>query len=482
MNRRLFFLLLAVLAVKAIFLALDREPSFYFSDSAVYLTTAIGKWIPPDHSFVYGLLLRPLTVWPRSLEPMVVMQAVLSGIAAWLTGLLLVRYFATGFRVAACCSIVCAVEPLQLMRERYVLSESVATFVFAVFVWAMLSYLKTSGLSTLALVQILGVFLVSLRLSFLPVVLAMSITVSLLSRGAASFWRSWRRFDFQWLKGVRFVLVPLLVSVLVSQSLLFGYRHLYGELIHQPPAYVYRDGYFLAANFAPLIKPIDFPITSERDEILKDLRFPLSDPNARRAQRWAWGGICNVMYRDSGKNDAEANRLARETAMHALKRDPAGLLKLAAVTYAGFFNYARLKQDLLLEQGQLINPQPREAQMFNEVFGVNTESRSFSSLTKKWEGHSAIWCAIILILPPVFFIFIGIRWRRVRASHLVCGLCGLIFLLEATLAVEFPPPRYLTALAWLEFLMLGCIIAAVAERPWSERRTRKTRLHKEIAR
>ena len=194
MNRRLILLLFEVLAVKAIVFALDHEPSFYFEDSAIYLTTAIGKWIPPDHSFVYGLLLRPVAVWPRSLMPMVVMQVALSGIASWLVGVCLVRYFGASFKIAALCSIACAVEPLQLMRERYVMTETLATFGFAVLMWAMLNYLKTSGVSTLSLIQILGVLLVSLRLSFLPIVVVMSVVLPLVSRRGISFWRSSRRF------------------------------------------------------------------------------------------------------------------------------------------------------------------------------------------------------------------------------------------------------------------------------------------------
>jgi hypothetical protein len=244
-NRRLAFLLIAVLAIKAIFFALDAEPSFHFRDSAVYLATAIGKWIPPDHSFVYGLLLRPVALWPRSLLFMVIMQAALSGIACWLIAVCLVRYFATGFAVAALCSVACAVEPLQLVAERCVLTESVVTFTFAVFLLAVFSYLKTSSLSLLALIQIIVVMLVSLRLSFVPLAWIASFLIPLASRRAISFWRSSRQAmhrktgGMKWIGGVRFVLVPLFFSILLSQCLLFGYRHLYGELLQKPAAYAY---------------------------------------------------------------------------------------------------------------------------------------------------------------------------------------------------------------------------------------------------
>jgi hypothetical protein len=257
-NRRLAFLLIVILAIKAIFFALDAEPLFHFRDSAVYLATAIGKWIPPDNSFVYGLLLRPVALWPRSLLPMVVMQAALSGIGSWLIAACLVRYFATGFMLAAVCSVACAVEPLQLIAERYVLTESVLTFVFAVFLVAVFSYLKTSSLSLLALIQIIAVILISLRASFVPLAWIASISIPLCSRRAISFWRSSRQSmrrssgGIKWISGLRFVLVPLFFSILLSQSLLLGYRHLYGELLQRPPAYTYGTDLARVAGFGLL--------------------------------------------------------------------------------------------------------------------------------------------------------------------------------------------------------------------------------------
>jgi hypothetical protein len=251
-NRRLAFLLIAVLAIKAIFFAVDAEPLFHFRDSAVYLATAIGKWIPPDHSFVYGLLLRPVALWPRSLISVIVMQAALSGIACWLVAVCLVRYFATGFTIAALCSVASAVEPLQLAAERYVLTESVVTFVFAVFLLAVFSYLKTSSLSLLALIQIMAVVLVSLDVSFVPLAWIASFLIPLASRRAISFWRSSRQAihrktgGIKWISGLRFVLVPLFFSIFLSQCLLFGYRHVYGELLQKPAAYAY------GADVAPI--------------------------------------------------------------------------------------------------------------------------------------------------------------------------------------------------------------------------------------
>ncbi|MFL6353519.1 MAG: hypothetical protein ACJ74Z_16940 [Bryobacteraceae bacterium] len=396
MNRRLVLLLIGILAVKAIFLAYDAEPSFHFRESAVYLATAIGKWIPPNHSFVYGLLLRPVALWPRWLAPIVFMQAALSGVASWLVGVCLVRYFASGFTIAALCSVACAIEPLQLRAERYVLTECVATFVFAVFLVAVFSYLKTSSLSLLALVQILAVLLVTLRSSFVPAAWIASFLVPLASRRAMSFWRSSRQSirrgsgGIKWISAVRFVLLPLLFSVLLSQGLLFGYRRLYNELLRQPPAYPNRAGLAKAADAGP---------------------------------------------RDSG------------------------LLKRAAAHYGEYFSLDRLRNSLQLDETQFVDAVPGETKAIKVAFGVDVTKQNFTSLpmslTRKWEEGSVIWWWLVSALPFFYVLYLAMNWRRIRVPHIIVGLCGLMLLAEAVVPVESPSPRYLTTLAWLEFLMIG---------------------------
>jgi hypothetical protein len=396
-NRRLVFLLIGVLAIKAIFLALDAEPSFHFRESAVYLATAIGKWIPPHHSFVYGLLLRPVALWPRSLASMVVMQAALSGIASWLIGVCLVRYFASGFTIAALCSFACAIEPLQLRAERSVLTESVATFVFAVFLVAIFSYLKTSSLSLLALIQILAVLLVTLRISFAPAARIASFFIPLASRRAISFWRSSRQSirrgsgEIKWISAVRFVFLPALFSILLSQCLLFGYRRLYSELLRQPVAYPNRASLPVSTDIPP-------------DKSL-------------------------------------------------------GLLKRAGFRYAEYFNADRLRRNLQLDEGQFVDALPGETQAIKVAFGIDVTKQNSTllamSLTRRWEEDSMIWCWFVMLLPLLYLLYLAMKWRRIRVPHIIVGLCGLVLLLEAVVPIDSPDPRYLTTLAWLDFMMIG---------------------------
>ncbi|MFL6465542.1 MAG: hypothetical protein ACJ73N_14175 [Bryobacteraceae bacterium] len=449
MNRKLLFLLIAVLAIKAIMFASDSEPSFQFGDSSAYLGTALNKWIPHDRSFVYGFILRRIVVRPHSLLPLVVLQVILSGIASWLVGVCLLRYFEAKFVLAALCSIGCALEPLQLMFERFVMTETMSVFVLALFMFLSFSYLKTGSLPVLALIQMVGVFLFSLRYSYLPLLLVLSVLLPSLSRPPSFFRTSNKLIP---------VILSLALSLGLSQLLLLGYRHLYGSLVHGPAEYSSQDGIFLAADMAPIIKPIDFPLAEKRNTVFGSLKFPLADPEMRRSHRWMEGGLCQAIE-TAGGNEAEANRLARKTALHAMKRDPFGVLKLAVFTFGEFFNHEIVKWNLKLDQGQYVDPTPGDIEMLRRSFGVDLTKRNFSSLTKRWEEHSVLWCGVLVTLPLIYLVFIVLKWSQVTAPEIICAVTALILLAAAVIPVEIPNPRYIVALGWMAFLLLGSMLA-----------------------
>jgi hypothetical protein len=269
------------------------------------------------------------------------------------------------------------------------------TFTFAVFLLAIFSYLKTSSLSLLALLQIIAVVLVSLHASFVPLAWIASLLIPLASRRAISFWRSSRQAmhrktgGIKWISGVRFVLLPLFFSILLSQCLLFGYRRLYEELLHRPPAYAYGSGLLTP----PKVPPV--------------------------------GAL--------------------------------GLLKLAASNYAEYFDANRLRWSLQQDQAQFVDALPGETQAVKVAFGIDVHSPSPASLIGKWEERCLIWCWCVVLLPLVYPVYLALNWRRIRMPHIIVGLCGLILLLQAVLPVESPNPRYLTTLAWLAFLMVGSV-------------------------
>ncbi len=439
------WLCLSVFLLKLLFLLLDHKPGFHFGDSGAYLATAAVKWIPPDRSFAYGFFIRPFTLPFHSLLPLLILQTSMSAIASTIAGVLLHEFCGASLRVSVAFALLSAVEPLQLMSERYVMVEAFGTCGFALFTLACFFYLRSKSLLTLFLCQVLGVLLISLRISFLPLVVLLSIALPILAEVSRARTR------------VGSLIVSLLTAILVTQALLLGYRHLYGFVAETKPAYMSRDGDFLVADMAPIIQPADFPIAPKRNQLFRNITIPLSGIDHRRLHRWLPGGICAAILDVSGENEEVANHLARETALNAMKRDPLGVVGLAFRTYKEFFEYRKVEWALKIQQGKFVEPTPNDIAMIERWFGFDASERRFHSLTQRWEALAAPWCWFMLLLPFGYSLELVINWRRALRSDYLLLLMAFTILLAAIGPVDIANPRYLVPLPWLSVLILGVI-------------------------
>jgi hypothetical protein len=439
----LLYISLLVAACKLAFYIADSYPSFHFGDSGAYLATALVKWIPPDRSFTYGFLLRPLVLGTHSFGPVLAVQILASGVASAVLGVLLLSYFRAKPPIAAAFACLCAIEPLQLMAERFVMTEAIATFGFAIYLWATLSFIRSKRISVLIAVQVLGVGLISLRYSFLPLVLLLSAALPILAL--------YKPPRFSW----RPLLVRLLISLVVSQMLLSGYRHLYGFLAETKPAYLSRDGEFLVADMAPIVAPEDFPVPALRAPLFHEIRIPLKDINNRPLQRWGAGGLCQAIL-DVAKQDEDlANSLARRMALRAMRRDPVGVVTLGFRTYRQFLTHKKLSWALKLNQGHFNGPTHKDIDMIRQWFGVDALDRKYESVTKRLQGAAVPWCWLIVLLPWLYPLEMFCHRRRVTRFDWVLLLSALSTLGTAIVPVENPNPRYLVPLPWLSVLILG---------------------------
>src|SRR5580704_6236035 len=161
---RSYRLLAALIALKFALVLVDGRPSVFMGDSGAYLYTALHGYIPHDRGFFYGFLLRPLAVWPHSLQFLVFAQATISAISAWLIAVNLTGAFGVTFRWAALLSFLCAIEPLQLISERYVLTDTLALFLFAILVTLTVSFCRRRTEIRLLLALATGVALIGVRI------------------------------------------------------------------------------------------------------------------------------------------------------------------------------------------------------------------------------------------------------------------------------------------------------------------------------
>gem|GEM_PF-3945854 len=243
MTSRQWIICVATLAgLKLLLLMLDPLPMFFLGDSQTYLGTAVNLLIPPDRSFVYGFFVRLAAVTTGSLFHLVLLQVIISTASAVILVFILVRFLATRFRTAMPLGVLCAMEPLQLLYERYVMTETLSLFIFALYFLGICYYLDNRSYLRLALLQIAGTALITVRLSFLPVVICFAVIVPLLPLLKS------RPFP---VKALRIAAAHLAFSLLVTFTCHSSYKHLNGFLVKGPAEYLYQSGLFLAADFAP---------------------------------------------------------------------------------------------------------------------------------------------------------------------------------------------------------------------------------------
>jgi hypothetical protein len=480
----LLYLFLAVLAVKGIFFALDRDPKFMLGDSASYLWTAISGWIPYDRSFAYGFLLGPMAVWPGSLTVMVMTQTCLGAIAAWIAGFCLIRYFNARLWIAAPVALLCAAEPLQLFSERMVMTEAVSTFLFAVYVALGLGYLKRGSLLVLGLAQIVSVALISIRLSYLPIVVANSLLLPLLGPEArpmrTGVWQRLRRAGKPLGASrpglnARWFAIHLAISVILSQGLLYGYRVKNSELTGFSPAYLYTDGPFLLGDWAPIVEPSDVGDPALRKKIFDPLTVPLKPRAARDAHHFAPGGLRSTIEAATKKWDGSvdvvrANDVAKQIAIHAAERDPLGLIKLSVETFADYFNVSYFLSSIELYEGAHHQVPKQFSDEIWKYFHARYQQLNPGSLTQRWHHAAVPWYLFLLFVPLIFTCLALMAQRLYAPQWIFLGIMAWAVVFQAAALSAGPTERYLMPLAWLAFPMMGAVAASCFSR-WGARKS-----------
>ncbi len=440
-GRRLWWLLAALLVLMLGLLVIDGKPSVFMGDSASYLSTALHGYIPHDRSFVYGLLLRPLAVWPHSLRFLVFAQATMSAISAWLIAVILTGAFSVPFRWAAVLSFLCAIEPLQLILERYVLTDSIALFLFAVLATIAISFCRNRTKTRMALALTVGVVLISIRISYLPIVLLNSVVL-----------------PFLWIRKTRRASVALfLVWAGAGQLLLYGYRYLNATVSKmETPEYFYMDGFILISEVAPIVTAADFPAGIPGGAILSSVGVPLSDPVYREAQLFRPDGLCAVI-RQVVPDEYQSNKLAKRVALHTILTHPVPFIRLAAHTWTEYFHISTLRAFLGVDEGGL---RSTDGPFREEILtSLNTDLASSTTTGPVWRWHRAAipWYWFLMAAPlAIPFVFLN-AWRRIDAPTALVHLYLFVLLAQTVFFSTHAVPRYLTPFAWLAFLSIGII-------------------------
>src|SRR5262245_16665372 len=240
---------------------------------------------------------------------------------------------------------LCALDPCQLVWERYVMTETFSLLVYVLVLYWSLSYLRDRRLWQLAVVQALSVLLIGFRMSYLLVVQVCTILLPLIAFARCALPMLRNRSEAHEPEA-RFLTTGL-THVIASIAMMFvmhgAYKYANGWLSSREPAYLYDAGSHLVAVWAPALKPSDASDSRFAEIIANGHQFKIKNLRLRNAQQYGPGLLIH-RWREIEKDPRKNDRIARETAMNALRRRPLEIVGLAVRTYMGYWNPGSIRR------------------------------------------------------------------------------------------------------------------------------------------
>ncbi len=454
-----------IFVIKLLLLWLDATPKLYLGDSGSYIHTALIGSTPRDRSYFYGYLIRWLAVWPHSFTPLLVAQALASGATAIVFALICSRFFELSNRLSFLFGLMCALDPCQLVWERYVMTETFSLLAYMLVLYWSLAYLRERRLWQLAVVQALSVLLIGFRMSYLLVVQACTVLLPLIAFARCAFPLLRKR------SGVRAseaaVLATVLMHVVVSVAMMFvmhgAYKYANGRLSKREPAYLHDSGTHLAAVWAPALEPSDATDSRFRDLIANGDQFKIDDLRLRNAQHFGEGFLID-RWKKIEKNRRKRDRIARETAINALRRRPLQIAGLALKTYMGYWGIASIqsyaREDLGV--GELTDEQVK---VLLEKFRFTTvkllPAQPFSLLQQYYLGG---WPYYFIIVVSPLICAVATWVSRQRAFVFLLFIHASILMVVITALSPQASVRYLQPVSMLTLLSIAICVDWLARR------------------
>jgi hypothetical protein len=461
---------LFIFLLKLLLFALDPLPKFIMGDSGTYIWTALSGGIPEDRSFVYGYVLGWASTKAESLTPLLLLQLFLSGIVSILFASICRFIFQVPARWSYLLGFLCALDPLQLLYERYIMTEAISLFCYAIVLYRAFSYLKKRRLLDLILVQVVSLLLISFRMSYLPLVEINTILLPLIAF-SGEIWRGLRhRPDkagaSRW-SALGICGGHLLASVILMFGLHTGYKQLNGHLAHREPAYVYTTGVTILAFWSPALEPEDSADPRLAELIRNGDELALKDRHARNVQLFSPDHLIDRVYKLE-PDRAKADQLARQTAFHALWRNPLAIARLAWETYADYWSVEVLKMSA---EGDFsfYNPPSEDlvsllASRFHLAHDRNSQVQSALQRYYVWTWPYYF----VVLLAPLITGFLMI-FRRGREYALLLfvhsSLMMTIAMIFGELSIRFLQP--------VSFMTLLAIALWVSQLPFAAKHNQK---------
>jgi hypothetical protein len=465
-----WFFCALIVSLKFFLLALDPLPKLFMGDSACYISTALVGWIPDDRSYFYGFVIRWVALSTESLTPLLLLQSFVSASTALLLAHTCRTMFDLSARGSYIIGFVCALDPFQLVWERYVMTETISLFFYVAGLYFSFLYLKDRRIRHLAIAQGLWVLLIGFRMSYLLVVQVSAVLLPIMSFCPllVATWRDRRDVQVGRFRPVRLALVHLATSLVIMLLLHGAYKQANGWLCGRAPAYLYATGLHLLAFWAPILVPADASDARLARIIEQGDEFEIKELTARNDQRFESGYLID-RWQEAEPDTPRANRIAKETALRALRRNPLAVLHLAARTFAQYWNLKDLRHYANIDLGHN-DLTPEQNAVLAESFHFATDGRIIGSpptLLQRFFLLSWPYCYFVL-LSPILGIWAVYIARERQLALLI--LLHLVVILAVTFTFAVAPSfRYLQPASVLTLLSFAlCLRAFLNGRPPEE--------------
>jgi hypothetical protein len=456
---------LLILALNFLLLAFDPLPKLFMGDSGSYLWTAWSGWIPPDRSFLYGYVIRWSSLWTGSLTSLLILQAFFGAVTAILVALVCRWIFGLASRVSYLFGLLCSLDPLQLVWQRYVMTETISLFWYVLMLFFSFLYLKERRIWQLAIVQILSVLVISFRMSYLLIVQMSALflpLIAFLPEIRAIFRKRSSTWSIMLLtKSAGF---HLALSILFMVVLHQGYRQVNGRLAGREPAYLHATGLSILTTWAPALKPTDAPDLRLAKLISEGDQFHLNDIWARDAQLY-WPGCLAARWKQIEPETAISDQVAKETALHALGRSPMSIATLGAKTFLGYWDFNRVHRQAKRDLGKAGNNWPKTSEWrLGSRFGLSPpqsgDAKAYT-LLQRYFLRSQPYYYVVLLSPLVcsgliFLVSEGYVFLLFLHSWILFG--------TITIFSKGVSTRYLQPMSLLTILILAVLVKAVIDR------------------
>jgi hypothetical protein len=451
---------LLILVLNFVLLALDPLPKLLMGDSGSYLWTALSGWIPPDRSFLYGYVIRWSSLWTESLTSLLILQAFLGAGTAILVTIICRSVLGLASRVSYLFGVLCSLDPLQLVWQRYVMTETVSLFFYVLVLLFSLLYLKQRRLLQLALLQILSVFLISFRMSYLLVVQISAFFLPLIAF-LPEIRVALRKHSSTLSKAsvLKPVGLHLLFSILFMFAVQQSYRQLNGRLAGREPAFLHASGFTLLATWAPVLKPADSPDPRLSELIAEGDQFHLNDIWARNSQLYSPEQLVK-RWRQVEPNIAISNRVAKQTALHALLRRPMTVATLGVKTFLGYWDFSQIHREAKAELGRDLPKQVLSDLAAHFHLSPPPHVKPYTLLQRYFLAAQPYYY-VVLLLP---FICSGLIFFLFEGYGLLLFLHSWIFFGTATFLSVTASVRYLQPMSLLTILIFAALAKAVTDR------------------